>query len=121
MEDKPRDSEGIIDRKTLKLLIVHAITMMISLAGTYFFVYTFYPVFPENLLGILSTEVALNQQKARTMSMAVLLIIEAFVVLSIRRPNQSLIDSTLHDFFWLFPPPVSFLDPPSDELVFSSS
>ncbi|MHA2407785.1 MAG: cation-translocating P-type ATPase, partial [Candidatus Ranarchaeia archaeon] len=91
MEDKPRDSEDIIDKKLLRLMIVHALSMVISLVAIYSFALTIYPVFPENLFGIIAAEVTDRQQKARTMAMAVIIIVEAFAVLSIRRPNQSLI------------------------------
>ncbi|MHA1917466.1 MAG: cation-translocating P-type ATPase [Candidatus Ranarchaeia archaeon] len=103
MQEKPRDSEEIIDKKSMKLLVFHSFTMALSLVGVYIFVFLFFPVFPENSLGIVSLTVTLNQQKARTMGMAVILIVEAFAVLSIRRPNKSVVDSFRNEFFWLFP------------------
>ena len=123
MKEKPRDSEEILSKNTLKLLLIFGILLAISMVIVYFITITgLYPVFPENLIpgylyydetllppevyNILGVALAepLEQinviriiGKTLTMMMCTLFFCESFLVYQIRRPNKSLIKSLIED------------------------
>ena len=113
MDEKPKDSEEILSRNTLILMVSFGILLAISMSLVYFLVYhEIYPVFDENWnFGALNNAYLyspdtinefgigfeLSTAKALTMLMVVLYICETFLVLQIRRPNKSLIKSIRED------------------------
>jgi len=102
MKEKPRDAEEIINRPLFKVLVLHAALMTIGVALIYFVTYTgLYPVFPGNEAGLLSTEWPLAQQKARTMAIVTIILVESLMVLSIRRINMSIGESNTGEDFSL--------------------
>jgi len=123
MKEKPRDSEEILSKNTLKLLLIFGILLAISMIIVYFITITgLYPVFPENIVpGYLYADEALLPPqvyeipavafaeaaekinvirtigKTLTMMMCTLFFCESFLVYQIRRPNKSLIKSLIED------------------------
>ncbi|MFX1275974.1 MAG: cation-translocating P-type ATPase [Promethearchaeota archaeon] len=109
MKEKPKDSEEILSRNTLILMVSFGILLSITMSITYFICYTqIYPVFNENFnFGILndaylySTTTYTGSEryiaKTLTMLMVVLFFCESFLVLQIRRPNKSLIRAFKED------------------------
>ncbi|MFX1521248.1 MAG: cation-translocating P-type ATPase [Promethearchaeota archaeon] len=102
MQEKPRDTQEIIDRKLFKIMALHAALMAIGVAFIYFVTFTgLYPVFAGNLSGIVSTEWSLAQQKARTMAIVTIVFVESLMVLSIRRINMPITKSNKGEDFSL--------------------
>ncbi|NIQ05978.1 MAG: cation-transporting P-type ATPase [Candidatus Korarchaeota archaeon] len=92
MQEKPRNTEEIIDRSLFKMITVHAILMAVSVLIIYLLtLYEIYPLFPGNEAVISEHNLAL--QKARTMAICVIILSEAMVVISIRRINLSIIEA----------------------------
>ncbi len=126
MQEKPRDSEEILSKNIIILLLIFGILLAISMVIIYFITFSgIYPVFSENLISgylysddkipLLPTEVfdisAVEKitdywdkiamirtiGKTLTMMMVTLFFCESFLVFQIRRPNKSLIRSLIED------------------------
>ena len=125
MKEKPRNSEEIISKNTLILLVSFGLFLTISMLFVYFLSYNgIYPVFQSNYeLGNLNTyylstedyiemipiqdiftlkfpesfSMILTRTKTLTMLMVTLYFCETFLVFQIRRPNKSLIKSMKED------------------------
>ncbi len=110
MKEKPKDSEEILSRNTLILMITYGILLSITMLITYFICYTqIYPVFDTNYnFGILNDaylyspityEAGTERHVAKTLTMlmVVLFICESFLILQIRRPNKSVIKAFKED------------------------
>jgi Ca2+-transporting ATPase len=112
MKEKPRDSEEILTKKTMILMIAYGGLLAVSMLVVYFICLSgIYPVFPENHefggLNIaylytketmnLTPNVRLNEVKALTMLMVTLYFCESFLVFQIRRPNKSLLKAFKED------------------------
>ena len=94
MQEKPRDTQEIIDRKLFKIMVLHAALMAFGVAFIYVITFTgLYPVFLGNEAGLVTTEWPLAQQKARTMAIVTIVLVESLMVLSIRRINMSIVQS----------------------------
>lgn len=112
MKEKPRDSEEILTKKTIILMISYGVFLAISMLIIYFVCLTgIYPVFQANYefgdfnIAYLYTKetinltpgAKLNEVKALTMLMVTLYFCESFLVLQIRRPNKSMIKAFKED------------------------
>lgn len=112
MNEKPRDSEEILSRNTVKLMLCYGILLALSMIITYFIVMLgIYPVYPENhnfgaynngylysqKTKELTSGVNLRVAKALTMLMVTLFFCESFLIYQIRRPNKNLIKSFKED------------------------
>ncbi|GAI56310.1 unnamed protein product, partial [marine sediment metagenome] len=108
MKEKPRDSEEILNKNIIILLLIFGGLLAISMGIIYSICITgIYPVFPLNYefnilnAGYLFTTetmfltpgIDLNVVKTLTMLMTTLFFSETILVLQIRRPNKSLIKS----------------------------
>jgi Ca2+-transporting ATPase len=107
MEDKPRDSQALITRNLGKFMALNVILMTIGAAIIYMMTLTsIVDVVPENLTGYYSTIgeflVPLNQAKATTMLLSVILLVESTIVLSIRRINMPITRSIREPGTWIF-------------------
>ena len=107
MEDKPRDSQALITRNLGKFMVLNVILMTIGAAAIYMMTLTsIVGVVPENLTGYYSTIgeflVPLNQAKATTMLLSVILLVESTIVLSIRRINMPITRSVREPGTWIF-------------------
>ncbi|TFG00586.1 MAG: cation-transporting P-type ATPase [Promethearchaeota archaeon] len=106
MKEKPRNSEEILSKKVVYLLIIFGILLTISMLIVYSIsISGFYPVFEENLIGenmdaypdFAAMGLNLREVKTLTMLMVVLFFCESFLVFQIRRPNKSLFKSIKED------------------------
>ncbi|MGV9173316.1 MAG: cation-translocating P-type ATPase, partial [Promethearchaeia archaeon] len=112
MKEKPKDSEEILSRNTLQLMMFYGALLGVSMILVYFLTLSgAYPVFSGNIeLGgwneayiytaateSLSQGVNLNAAKALTMLMTTLFFCESFLVYQIRRPNKDLITQFKED------------------------
>ncbi|MEJ2248707.1 MAG: cation-transporting P-type ATPase [Candidatus Lokiarchaeota archaeon] len=108
MKYKPRDSEEILSKRIVYLLLIFGGLLTISMLVTYFITITgAYPVFPENhnfgplnnyyLYSGAVSPVTLRIAKTLTMLMVTLFFCESFLVFQIRRPNKSLLKSLIED------------------------
>ncbi len=121
MKEKPRDSEEILSKNTLKLMIAFGALLALCMIITYFIVSTgLYPVWEENYnFGNMNDDYLsvtnvfqgpgaemLVPSKSLTMLMLTLFFCENFLVLQIRRPNKSLFKSLKEDRtkFMIFTP-----------------
>ncbi|MDH4212731.1 MAG: cation-transporting P-type ATPase [Candidatus Thorarchaeota archaeon] len=111
MEDKPRDSQGIITRNLGKIMALNVILMAVGASVVYFLTFTGYlgivEVTPENVSGfwttIYSTEDPIwTLLKATSMLLSVILIVESTIVLLIRRINIPLHKSLREPGTWIF-------------------
>ena len=107
MEDKPRDSQALITRNLGKFMALNVVLMTIGAAIIYMMTLTsMVVVVPENLTGYYSTIgeflVPLNQAKATTMLLSVILLVESTIVFSIRRINMPLTRSIREPGTWIF-------------------
>lgn len=107
MEDKPRDSQALITRNLGKFMALNVILMTIGAAIIYMMTLTsIVGVVPENLTGYYSTIgeflVPLNQAKATTMLLSVILLVESTIVFSIRRINMPITRSIREPGTWIF-------------------
>ncbi len=107
MEDKPRDSQALITRNLGKFMALNVILMTIGAAAIYMMTLTnIVGVVPENLTGYYSTigefSVPINQAKATTMLLSVILLVESTIVLSIRRINMPIMRSIREPGTWIF-------------------
>ncbi len=108
MKEKPRDSEEILSKNVIILLLIFGGLLAISMGVVYIICITgLYPVFPLNyefdILNAaylfttetmsLTSGIDLNVVKTLTMLMTTLFFSETILVLQIRRPNESLIKS----------------------------
>ncbi len=114
MKEKPRDSEEILSKNIIYLMLVYGALLSICMLITYFTVITgIFPVTysnthfgPYNDAYLYSFEtkdeitpgIDLRVAKALTMLMLTLFICESFLILQIRRPNKSLIKSLREDW-----------------------
>lgn len=115
MKEKPRDSEEILSKNTIGLLLIFGILLAISMVIVYFIgISGLYPVVPENyppgylyfvkdpelippdIFGLPLEEIR-KIGKTLTMLMVTLFFCESFLVFQIRRPNKSLIRSLKED------------------------
>ena len=118
MKEKPRDSEEILSKNIIILMLCYGALLAISMAIVYSICITnVYGVFPDNINfgalsdGYLYTEETIDiwllpganpdlikiQGKTLTMLMSTLYICETVLVLQIRRPNKSLLQSIKED------------------------
>jgi magnesium-transporting ATPase (P-type) len=110
MEDKPRDSQALITRNLGKFMALNVILMTIGAAAVYIMALTGWEgivgVTPENLTGYYSTigsfQVPIEQAKATTMLLSVILLVESTIVLSIRRINMPIQRSIREPGTWIF-------------------
>ncbi|MFW9834554.1 MAG: cation-translocating P-type ATPase [Candidatus Thorarchaeota archaeon] len=107
MEDKPRDSQALITRNLGKFMALNVILMTIGAAIIYMMTLTsIVEVVPGNLTGYYSTigefVVPLNQAKATTMLLSVILLVESTIVFSIRRINMPITRSIREPGTWIF-------------------
>lgn len=110
MNEKPRNSEEILSKNVVILLLIFGVLLAVSMIVVYVLTYSgLYPVFPENLVGEMSeaypnfVAMGLDNKvvKTLTMLMVVLFFCESFLVFQIRRPNKSLIRSIIEDSTYL--------------------
>ncbi len=97
MEEKPRDSEDIITRQLAKFMALGVFLMVLGAATVYFLGFTswnnYLAIVPENLTGFYNPTSALPDGwdmqiiKATTMLLTVILLVESFLVIVIRRIN----------------------------------
>jgi len=115
MKEKPRDSEEILSKNTVGLLLIFGILLAISMVVVYSITMSgLYPVVPENYppgyiyfakdpdlippdIFMLPIEEIRKIGKTLTMLMVTLFFCESFLVFQIRRPNKSLIKSIIED------------------------
>ena len=112
MKEKPKDSEEILSKNVVILMLCFGGLLAISMLITYFITMTgIYPVFYENYnFGYfndgylyspetrdLTPNVDLRVSKALTMLMVTLFFCEAFLIFQIRRPNKSVIRAFKED------------------------
>jgi Ca2+-transporting ATPase len=112
MKDKPKDSEEILSKNTIYLMIAFGGLLAISMLITYFITFTgFYPVFSDNYnFGAfndgylyspetrnLTPNTDLRIAKALTMLMVTLFFCESFLIFQIRRPNKNVIKAFKED------------------------
>lgn len=111
MHEKPRDSQEILSRHVLLLLLVYGILLSVSMLSIYFLVHTgvysnaqndffgrwniYYLFTPETY--DLWKNVDFTNAKTLTMLMTTLFICETSLALQIRRPNKSLFHSLRED------------------------
>jgi Ca2+-transporting ATPase len=110
MLEKPRDSEEILSKKIVLLMIFYGILLSISIILVYFLTITgIYPIFNDNITGLyptvnqnistgdLTSGVNLNHAKALTMLMLTIFFCESILIFQIRRPNKSLLRAIKED------------------------
>jgi len=112
MKDKPKDTEEILSKNMIILMIAFGALLAISMLITYFIVMLeIYPVFPENHnFGVhnggylyspytrhLTPGADLRVAKALTMLMVTLFFCESFLIFQIRRPNKNVLKSFKED------------------------
>jgi Ca2+-transporting ATPase len=109
MKEKPRDSEEILSKNILILLLIFGFLLSISMVVVYSITISgIYPIFTENVEfgdlnhaylfgGLPLTDPILKISKTLTMLMLTLYFCESFLVFQIRRPNKSLIRSLKED------------------------
>ncbi|MFX1475286.1 MAG: HAD-IC family P-type ATPase, partial [Promethearchaeota archaeon] len=97
MQERPRNTEAIINRQLAGYLILNAILISIGVAIAYFF--TWGSILPGSTYLIPFSDDAF--QKAQMMAITVLLFAETFMILSIRRINQPLTRSIRRESYWL--------------------
>lgn len=87
MQEHPRDSEDILTGKLYLTLIVNAVMMATCVLAVYFLTLNgVIPLYPLNLL-ILTPATA--GQKARTMMLITIMLVETFAAVGVRRINKS--------------------------------
>jgi len=100
MDEPPRNKEQLLNRNIWKLLLIHAFLMGLGLVLA--LQLTLGGLFPLNSwnvnLSLLESD--LIAQKARTMFITTLFIVETTFIWSIRRPNKSLFKSIKEEFSW---------------------
>ncbi|MBD3214606.1 MAG: HAD-IC family P-type ATPase [Candidatus Lokiarchaeota archaeon] len=105
MKESPRDGEEILNKNVWLMLCIQAFLMGISLV--IIFQFTYMGIIPLNDLNInpslsyipiMSTEDQLIAQKARTMLITTVMIVETNFVWTFRRPNKSLVNSIKKEF-----------------------
>ena len=91
MEEKPRDSEEIITRPIAEFMALHVVLMAAGAATVYFLTLTGFmgivDIYPGNLTGYYGGMVD-ARMKAAVMLLTVILLVESWVVLIIRRMNM---------------------------------
>lgn len=98
MQEKPRNSEGIINFPLLKLILVHATLIAVSVLSMYILTLKgIYPLYPGNKTGVLTTELGL--QKARTIAVCTIILAEVLLIFPIRRLNMSIFKSNTGEEF----------------------
>ncbi len=101
MEYPPRNDEEIFNKKYVVALVVLAVTLAFSAGLIYLLAYMGYlPAYPSEFLGSRDIQV-IQQAKARSMFVTVLVISESLVVLNLRRLNKSIFKSLKEDWKWL--------------------
>jgi Ca2+-transporting ATPase len=112
MDEKPRDTEEILSKNTIILMLCFGGLLAISMLITYFITLMgIYPVFPENhnfgalndaylyspTTKDLTGKTNLRVAKALTMLMVTLFFCESFLIFQIRRPNKSVFKAFKED------------------------
>ncbi len=106
MKEKPKDSEEILSRNVVILLLIFGGLLAVSMLVVYSICITrLYPLFPLNQIGntlpaypdFTGLGLDLHEVKTLTMLMVTLFFCETFLVFQIRRPNKSLIRSLIED------------------------
>ena len=100
MQEKPRDSEEILTRKLYLTLIFHALIMALCVLSVYYLCLN--EVIPLDPLNMLLYEPATPEQKARTMMLITIMLVETFAAVSIRRINKSVLRALKEDRSMLF-------------------
>ncbi|MHA1224158.1 MAG: cation-translocating P-type ATPase, partial [Candidatus Heimdallarchaeaceae archaeon] len=100
MDFPPRDDEEIFNERYIWALVILAITLTLSAGLIYIVVYLGY-LPPYNSGKITLIDSTVQQAKARTMFVTVLVITESLVVLSLRRLNKSVVSSLREDWKWI--------------------
>ncbi|MFX1435308.1 MAG: HAD-IC family P-type ATPase, partial [Promethearchaeota archaeon] len=100
MNEPPRNKEELLNRNIWKLLLIHAFLMGLGLVlALQLTLGEVIPLDSWNVnLSLLESD--LIAQKARTMFITTLFIIETTFIWSIRRPNKSLYKSIKEEFSW---------------------
>ncbi|MFX1585007.1 MAG: cation-translocating P-type ATPase [Promethearchaeota archaeon] len=100
MNEPPRNKEELLNRNIWKLLLIHAFLMGLGLVlALQLTLGEVIPLDSWNVnLSLLESD--LIAQKARTMFITTLFIIETTFIWSIRRPNKSLFKSIKEEFSW---------------------
>jgi Ca2+-transporting ATPase len=108
MKEKPRDSEEIITKKTVSLMVAFGGLLALSMCVVYFLGVTgTYPIVAENVSNpdylyhpltlYLTPGINVNHAKALTMLMVTLFFCETCLIFQIRRPNKSLLKAFKED------------------------
>ena len=112
MKDKPKDTEEILSKNMIILMIAFGALLALSMLITYFIVMLeIYPVVPENhnfgayndgylyspYTRHLTPGTDLRVAKALTMLMVTLFFCESFLIFQIRRPNKNVLKSFKED------------------------
>ncbi|MHA1728312.1 MAG: cation-translocating P-type ATPase [Promethearchaeota archaeon] len=102
MKEKPRDSEEILSKNVILLLVAFGILLTVCMLITYFIgIDGTYRFFPDNQLGLyqyfVDNSINVNHSKTLTMLMVTLFFCESVLIFQIRRPNKSLIQSIKED------------------------
>ncbi len=97
MQEKPRDTEGLISRRLGAYLILNSFFILLGVSFVYYL--TWSAILPGSTELIPFSLAA--EQKARVMALTVLLFAESLMILSIRRINQSILRSIRRESFIL--------------------
>jgi magnesium-transporting ATPase (P-type) len=113
MQEKPRDSEEILSKKIIILMLIYGVLLAISMVLTYFLALSWnYPIFEKNInfgnlnpyylytdaTSALTEGIDIRTAKTLTMLMTTLYFCECSLALQIRRPNKSLWKSLRQDW-----------------------
>jgi magnesium-transporting ATPase (P-type) len=105
MKESPRDGEEILNKNIWLMLCIQAFLMGISLV--FIFQFTYMEIIPLNYLNVnpslsyIPIGFTLDQliaQKARTMLITTVMIVETNFIWTFRRPNKSLVKSLKEEF-----------------------
>ncbi len=100
MQEKPRDSENILTGKLYLTLGFHAVIMLLCVLAVYYL--CLFQVIPLDPLNLLILAPASAEQKAQTMMLISIMLVETFAAASIRRMNKSFLRALKEDRSLLF-------------------
>ncbi len=100
MQEHPRDSEDILTGKLYLTLIFHAVIMLVCVLTVYYFCLN--QVITLDPLNMLIYAPATAEQKAQTMMVITIMLVETFAAVSIRRINKSVWRALKEDRSMLF-------------------
>ncbi len=101
MQERPRDSEDILTGKLYLTLIVHAVIMALCVFVVYFLcINEIIPLDP--MVNLLINAPASARQKATTMMLITIMLVETFAAVSVRRINKSFLRALKEDRSMLF-------------------